>query len=222
MSKIRVFISSVQKEFSGERLMLFNFLMSDPLLGLFFEPFIFEKMPAVEHSVSEVYLSEVERSDIYLGLYGRTYGFEDIEGISPTEREFDYADRLHKTKIIFISSSCDSEREEKERALIKKVENSVVRKSFSSQAELKASVYTSLVRYLEEHEYIRTSPFDATLNKVATEKDIDSEKIENFLIRAKKKRNFGLSKNLDTNTVLTHLNLRQNNQYTNAGYSSLW
>lgn len=91
--KKRVFISSVQKEFAEERLMLFDYLMSDPLLGLFFEPFIFEKMPAVDHSVAKVYLNEVERSDIYLGIFGQTYGFKDSEGISPTEREFDYANR---------------------------------------------------------------------------------------------------------------------------------
>ena len=56
MKKIRVFISSVQSEFSEERQMLFDYLISDSLLGLFFEPFIFEKIPAVEHSVSKVYL----------------------------------------------------------------------------------------------------------------------------------------------------------------------
>jgi len=36
-------------------------------------------------------LSEVQNSDIYLGIIGAKYGFEDIEGVSPTEREFDEA-----------------------------------------------------------------------------------------------------------------------------------
>ena len=72
--------------------------------GLFFEPFIFEKMPAVEHSVSKVYLDEVERCSIYIGLFGRIYGYEDTEGVSPTEREFDYASQLYKTRLIFITN----------------------------------------------------------------------------------------------------------------------
>ncbi len=38
MSKKKIFISSVQKEFATERQMLFNYLHSDALLGLFFEP----------------------------------------------------------------------------------------------------------------------------------------------------------------------------------------
>ncbi len=94
MKKIRVFISSVQSEFAEERQMLFDYLTSDALLGLFFEPFIFEKLPAANHSVSSIYLKEVEQCDLYIGLFGKDYGYEDAEGISPTERELLFKDRL--------------------------------------------------------------------------------------------------------------------------------
>lgn len=43
MRKIKIFISSVQLEFKAERLALHEYLLSDPLLGKFFEPFIFEQ-----------------------------------------------------------------------------------------------------------------------------------------------------------------------------------
>ena len=43
---------------------------TNALLGKFFEPFIFEEVPANEFPVSHVYLKEVELCDIYLGLYG--------------------------------------------------------------------------------------------------------------------------------------------------------
>lgn len=216
MKKIRVFISSVQSEFSEERQMLFDYLISDSLLGLFFEPFIFEKIPAVEHSVSKVYLEEVERCSVYIGLFGCTYGYEDVEGVSPTEREFDYASQLYKTRLIFITNYNDAGREKKEAALIRKAESAVVRKSFSSLSELKASVYTSLVRYLEEKEYIRTSPFDATLNKEAIADAIDVQKIRNFVVHARAKRNFPFSEDAPAETILTHLNLTQDKKFTNA------
>lgn len=144
MNKIRVFISSVQKEFAKERQMLFDYLMSDPLLGLFFDPFVFERMPAVDHSVQNVYLKEVEQCDIYLGLLGRSYGYEDEEGISLTEREFDRAWQLHKTKLIFLTNHRDEDRHSKEIGFIRKVEGLVVRKEFSSFSDLKVSVYTSM------------------------------------------------------------------------------
>lgn len=48
MRKIKVFISSVQTEFASERQNLFDYLHSDPLLGLFFEPFFFENLLVIE------------------------------------------------------------------------------------------------------------------------------------------------------------------------------
>ena len=68
MSKKRIFISSVQKEFAEERKRLFDYLMDDPILSKFFVPFIFEDYPATGRSTSTVYLKEVEKSDIYLGI----------------------------------------------------------------------------------------------------------------------------------------------------------
>ena len=86
MQKKRVFISSVQSEFENERQMLFDYLTSDALLGKFFEPFIFENVPASNYPPATVFLNEVEQSDIYLGIFGEKYGFEDADGISPTFR----------------------------------------------------------------------------------------------------------------------------------------
>ena len=216
MRKLRVFISSVQSEFAEERQMLFDYLTSDPLFGLFFEPFLFEQVPADNRSASMLYLAEVERCDLYIGLFGKQYGYEDSEGISPTEREFDHACKHHKTRLIFITDHAPLEREAKELALIKKSEQVVVRKQFSSMLDLKSAVYSSLVRYLEEIEYIRTAPFDATLHKEATLSDLDEEKIRNFVFLSKAKRKFPLSTDASIETILTHLNLHKESRITNA------
>ena len=40
MQRIKIFISSVQNEFSEERKMLYEYFLADPLLGKFFEPFL--------------------------------------------------------------------------------------------------------------------------------------------------------------------------------------
>lgn len=79
MKRIRIFISSVQSEFAREREMLGQYIRQDVLLGRFFETFLFEDVPANEASPQQVYLGEVEMSDIYLGLYGNKYGYEDAE-----------------------------------------------------------------------------------------------------------------------------------------------
>ena len=154
--------------------------------------------------------------DIYLGLLGRSYGYEDEEGISPTEREFDSARQLHKTKLIFLTNHLDEDRHSKEIDFIRKVEGLVVRKEFSSFSDLKVSVYTSLVRYLEENGYIRTSPFDATFNKKASMDDLNVQKIKDFVVVTRRKRGFPLSEDAPERNILTHLNLIQDDQLTNA------
>ena len=87
MNRIRIFLSSVQKEFTREREALRDYLHSDPLMRRFFDVFLFEDLPALDRRPDSLYLGEVEQSDLYVGLFGNDYGSEDADGISPTERE---------------------------------------------------------------------------------------------------------------------------------------
>ena len=113
MSTIRIFISSVQKEFAEERAALRDYLRGDPLMRRFFETFLFEEVPAADRRADALYLSEVERCDLYLGLLGNEYGPEDADGLSPTHREFELASRLNKHRLIFVKGTNDSERQAK-------------------------------------------------------------------------------------------------------------
>ena len=58
MAAIRIFISSVQKEFPEERKALCNYIREDSLLSKFFKPFLFEELPAINLSAPEAYLTE--------------------------------------------------------------------------------------------------------------------------------------------------------------------
>ena len=216
MRRRRIFISSVQNEFAQERAALYEYLLSDPLLGRFFEPFIFETLPAIDQRVDAVYLNEIEQCDIYLGILGKDYGWEDKEGVSPTEREYDHATVHHKTRLIFLSGHTMEERDIKEAAFIRKAQAVLVRKQFGSVEELKSAVYTALIRYMEEKEIIRTSPFDTTLNERSDVDDLDEEKVKEFIRISKSKRGFPLPVESETTAVLTHLNLMQDKRIANA------
>ena len=48
MTPLRIFISSVQKEFAGERKALANYLRNDPLMRRCFKGFLFEEIPALD------------------------------------------------------------------------------------------------------------------------------------------------------------------------------
>ncbi|VBB48250.1 putative transcriptional regulator [uncultured Paludibacter sp.] len=216
MPKTKVFISSVQSEFSKERRELHDYIKSDALLGKFFEPFIFELLPASDTTVTQTYLKEVEQSGVYIGLFGKLYGFEDEKGISPTEREFDHATLHRKTRYVFITEHSNSERHPKEVLLINKAQEKLIRKSFRDISELKTAVYTSLVNYLIEKEIVRTAPFDASTDNNASLSDIDTNKIINFIKLSKQKRGFPLSEAASTEDILTHLNLYNDGKLSNA------
>ena len=66
---MKIFISSVQKEFAMERKALTGYLSGDPMLHRFFEYFLFEDQPAVNQRPDQCYLDEVDRCDIYLGIF---------------------------------------------------------------------------------------------------------------------------------------------------------
>jgi hypothetical protein len=112
MLKKKIFISSVQSEFKSERLALHEYILSDPMLRKFFEPFLFELMPAIDRKPDDVYLKEVERCDIYLGLLGKEYG-NAKKGLSPTEMEYNHASKRHKTRLLFLTNHSDKERMQK-------------------------------------------------------------------------------------------------------------
>src|SRR5882672_3069191 len=94
-TRLRIFISSVQSEFAQVRPDLKAFLLGDAMLRRFVaEVFVFEDLPASDRRADEVYLEEVERADVYLGIFGDRYGSEDADGVSPTEREYDRAPKM--------------------------------------------------------------------------------------------------------------------------------
>ena len=54
MIPIRIFISSVQREFAREREHLRDYLRGDPLMRRFFEVFLFEDVPASDRRPDDV------------------------------------------------------------------------------------------------------------------------------------------------------------------------
>lgn len=70
---------------------------------------------------------------------------------------------------------------------------------------------------MEEKEYIRWRPFDASCDNGATLKDLDEDKMRNFIHMARSKRNFPLSVETSPEVLLTHLDLiDENGRLANA------
>jgi predicted HTH transcriptional regulator len=212
----RVFISSVQKELQAERRAIKDFVQNDPLLRRFFDVFLFEDLPARDRRTDEVYLEEVGRCDVYVGLLGNDYGHEDSEGLSPTEREFEDATRKGKTRLVFVKGEDDKKRHPKMSRLMKRSGAHLIRRRFSDIPGLTAALYASLVEYLEHSGDLRTLPFDASACPRATMNDLPAEKIKWFLEVAKRERNYPLSARTGPEKAMVHLNLLDNGNPTHA------
>ncbi|MCY2995754.1 MAG: DUF4062 domain-containing protein [Planctomycetota bacterium] len=215
-SPSRIFISSVQKEFSAERRALKAYLAGDALLRRFFDVFLFEDLPASGRRADEIYLAEVDRCDVYLALLGNEYGHEDRAGVSPTEHEFDRATAKGKERLVFVCGAGDPTRHPKMQALIGKASAQLTRRRFDSTPELTALVYASLVEHLERSGQLRTKPFDAAACPDATLADLSREKVSEFLAAAKAERGYAVGPRTSTPKALAHLNLLDGDQPSHA------
>ncbi len=215
MTPLRIFISSAQAEFAEERAALRDYVRGDPLIRRFFDVFRFEDAPASDRRPDQLYLDEVERCDIYVGLFGTDYGNEDEEGVSPTEREFDRATDRGSHRLVFVKGADDA-RHPKMRALIRKAQAGLIRKRFHTTAELVAGLYAALVEYLEERELLRWGPFDAAPCVKATPDDLDDERMAQFVRTAREVRQLPLPEGTLPERLLEHLNLLNDGRLTNA------
>ena len=220
MNLIRIFISSVQREFAQEREVLRDYLRGDPLMRRFFDVFLFEDVPASDLRPDSLYLDEVEQSDIYVGLFGDNYGSEDADGISPTEREFDQATAAGVHRLIFVKSTNDDKRHPKMQVLIRKAQAGLIRKRFNTSEELVTALYAALVEYLDSEDFIRSETFDAAPCLKASLDDLDTEQMGWFIRTARNTRDFPLTEGTSTEVLLGHLNLLNGGRPTNAAVLS--
>ncbi|MBW2346176.1 MAG: DUF4062 domain-containing protein [Deltaproteobacteria bacterium] len=191
MKRFEIFVSSVQKELQEERRAIKDYILNDPLLKLFIsDVFLFEDLPARDQQSDEAYLSEVDRCDIYIGLFGNDYGHEDAAGVSPTEHEFDRATEKGKYRLIFIKGQKDTGRHKKMRALIRKAGNQLIRRRFDAISDLISDLYASLIDFMSQNGVLPVTPFDASSQTGASLRNISKDVIGWFLNVQGKNANF--------------------------------
>ena len=158
----------------------------------------------------------MKRCDIYLGIFGYDYGNEDKDGISPTEREYVYAGKHRKTRLIYVWGSDEKKRAPKMRQLVSNASSELIRRRIENFSALTSEVYASLVDYLDGLGALRVPPFDTSACHGATLQHLARKRIDWFLATARRERNFPLKQSTTTQALLTHLNLLEQGKPTNA------
>lgn len=216
MTKRGLFISSVQREFAAERRAIKTLVERDPVLSKFFDVFLFEDLPPRNQRPDEVYLAEVDRCDVYVGLIGNDYGYEDAQGISPTEREFDRATVSSKRRLLFVREGPATARHAKVRALLAKAGAQVVYRRFADIDSLTLGLHAALAEALVAAGALQSGPFEEQPCPGASMADIDAPAVADFITRARQERRFPLTQDAPAADALVHLHLLQGDQPSRA------
>jgi len=139
-SEFHVFVSSTMVEFHDIRAEV-----GSALEKIYIDPFVYGGSPRVRTaSTTETSLKAVERSDMYIGLLGKSYG-------EATIKEFYHARKLGKPCLLYIHGK-DVQREEKLEQFLKEYiydpESGVGYEYFESSVDLKDKVGRDIMRLL--------------------------------------------------------------------------
>jgi hypothetical protein len=157
----KVFVSSTYEDLREERAAVQKGLL---LLGCL--PVGMELFPAADEETWSFIKSQIDDSDYYVVVVAGRYGSEATDGISFTEKEYDYAISQKKPTIGFVHAEpgaiAASKTEKKARAKLKrfiaKIRTRPVRQ-FRSPHELALEVTTSFVQLIRDRPavgYVRT------------------------------------------------------------------
>ena len=148
--KLRVFISSVQKELEEERMQLRILMTSDPFLLRYTVPKLFEKYPAPLRPDHKPYLKLLEKCQIYVLIIGREYG-KAPDGKSATHHEYDYAQEHSLPTLVCVKGDSGFKRDDAAEAffrLVKAAGHTYGR--FKDNPELHALVRDRLISHIRE------------------------------------------------------------------------
>lgn len=181
--KFKVFVSGNQTELKEERYAIQDAILNSPIIKDFFEPFLFENLPAGGRDPVSTYLDEVKNSDIYLGILGNKYGNKGEDGISATEKEYGtFIKHVNDGEVLILIKGDNSiSRDPEIIEFMEKTRDKTVYRRFNSNDELKEEVIKSLQSFLENEGIINIEPFDLRINRDASYDAINENEVVDFL-----------------------------------------
>ena len=174
---VKVFISSVQGEFSEERKFLHEKINNDPYFSRNVRLFVFEIDGAKTEAANEVFLNEVEEADVYIGLIGQHYGNIYDDGVSATEYEYNtfIAD---KHDVYFFVKDCDT-RDDGSTRFLKRIEKVTKYDTFTTKEELLDAVKNSLQDAIDKR--LARVAYDKQILYNSSIEDVDEEAVELYV-----------------------------------------
>jgi len=150
--KIRIFVSSVQKELELERLAVMGLISTDPFLEKHCEAVLFDKEAPPLRPKTHPYLDCLRSCQAYVLIIDAEYG--RLEGdLSATHREYREAQKKKLPTIVLLKgqSAKDRNRDPKTQAFLDEIKaDGHTYRRFHDREDLKPGLRTALLRLLEE------------------------------------------------------------------------
>ncbi|MDX8406218.1 MAG: ATP-binding protein [Mariprofundus sp.] len=148
--RIRIFISSAQKELTDERMALQILLSTDPFLSEHCVPVLFEEQPAGLQPDSQAYLELLRTCQVYLGIIWKEYGHQ-VDGLSATHHEYRLARELSLPSLVTIKGPNSLKRADETEAFIQEIkEDGHTYDRFNDTEALQEKVRTRLIRHIKD------------------------------------------------------------------------
>jgi ATP-dependent DNA helicase RecG len=148
--KLRVFVSSVQRELEDERLIVQNLVNTDSFLSSHCIPVLYEYEPASPDRAIEGCLLALDTCHVYLLIVGFESG-TNIGDITITHAEFRRAKEKELPVLAFIKGSEDLKRKEGAAALLAELyKDGFKYKRFGNVIDLQREVRAALVKLLKD------------------------------------------------------------------------
>ncbi|TLS68122.1 DUF4062 domain-containing protein [Mariprofundus erugo] len=148
--RIRVFISSVQKELTDERMSLQILLSTDPFLSEHCVPVLFEEQPAGLQPDNRAYLELLRTCQVYLGIIWKEYGHQ-VDGLSATHHEYRLAKELALPTLVTIKGNNDLARADETESFIQEIkDDGHTYDRFNDTEALQEKVRARLIRHIKD------------------------------------------------------------------------
>ncbi len=149
MKKLRIFVSSVQKELEVERVALSGWVSADSQLSEFGEVVLFEKEPLSGRRICKPYLECLKACQIYLLILDCEYG--NPPEFSATHEEYRFARDNELPILVFIKGMADGKREKKTQEFLAEIKaDGNTYRRFHDRVDLRPEIRGALRRVLKE------------------------------------------------------------------------
>lgn len=179
MIKLRVFVSSQQKELSIERRAVKSLITSDPFLDENCVPILYEDEPSMLRPAPQGYLDDLAKCQIYLVIIGSEYG-NRLHGLSATHHEYHFAQKKEMPILPCVRGDSKDQRDPATQDFIKEIRDDGHKyHRFADSRDLQRVVLACLTKYIKDNYHVAPSVKDAESSKrtVATASRFDQHRV---------------------------------------------